>query len=76
MFTKFSGLFIGSREAFSLGRTGFWLVFGISVYFWLARPAAEFPPSLENTLGFMLAYNLGGKAVGLAGKPRERSNHE
>ena len=58
-----SGLVVGGRDTASLGRVAFWLVFGLAVYFWLARPVEAFPPSLETALGFVLAYNLGGKAV-------------
>ena len=58
-----SGLVVGGRDTASLGRVAFWLVFVLAVYFWLARPVADFPPSLETALGFVLAYNLGGKAV-------------
>lgn len=60
---KFAGLVVGYRETASLGRVAFWAVFGLCVYFWLARPPEAFPASLETALGFTMAYNLGGKAV-------------
>ena len=59
-----AGLVIGGRDTASMGRVAFWLVFGLAIYFWLGRPVEAFPPSLESALGFVLAYNLGGKAVG------------
>lgn len=61
---KLAGLVVGGRDTASLGRVAFWLVFGLCVYFWLGRPVPDFPPSLELALGAVLAYNLGGKAVG------------
>ena len=72
------GLLVGGRPgSFSLGRAAFWLVMGLSVWFWLTRSPAEFPPSLESTLGFLLAYNLGGKAVGrLGGKTERTDDHD
>ena len=39
------------------------LVFGLCVWFWLARPVEAFPPTLGDALWVVLAYNLGGKAV-------------
>ena len=57
------GLFLGSGGDLSLGRLAFWLVFGLAVYFWLMRPAPDFPPTLEMALVSVLAYNLGSKAV-------------
>lgn len=70
----FKPLLIGGRRGVSLGRLSFWLIFGLSVYFWLARPAAEFPASLNDSLMMVLAYNLGSKAVyNLAAR---RSNQE
>lgn len=60
---KLAGLVVGGRETFSMGRVLLWLIFGLAVYFWLGRPVADFPPSLEFALGSALAYNLGGKAV-------------
>jgi hypothetical protein len=60
---KVIGLVAGTRQTASLGRVAFWLVFGLAVYFWLWRPAAEFPQTLGDTLWVVLAYNLGGKAV-------------
>lgn len=60
---KVAGLVIGYRPTASMGRVAFWVVFGLCVYFWLARPVEAFPPSLETAMGFTLAYNFGGKAV-------------
>ncbi len=63
-----TGLVIGGRETLSLGRVAFWLVFGLAVFFWLARPVEAFPPSLETALGFVLAYNLGSKGINNFGR--------
>ncbi|MDR1921533.1 MAG: hypothetical protein LBS31_07310 [Candidatus Adiutrix sp.] len=58
------GLFVGGRRSTcSLGRVAFWLVFGLAVYFWVVRPPEAFPESLESALGYLLMYNLGGKAI-------------
>ena len=57
------GLLVSNRYSCSLGRVAFWLVLGLTIYFWLARPMEEFPPSLEQVLMFLLVYNLGGKLV-------------
>lgn len=58
-----AGLVIGGRNTASLGRVAFWLVFGLAVYFWLARPLADFPPTLGDALWVVLAYNLGSKGI-------------
>ena len=58
-----AGLVVGGRNTASMGRAAFWLVFGLSAWFWLARPVDAFPPSLADALWVVLAYNLGGKAV-------------
>lgn len=58
-----AGLVIGGRNTASLGRVAFWLVFGMAVYFWLARPPADFPPTLGDALWVVLAYNLGSKGI-------------
>jgi hypothetical protein len=58
------------KKNLSLGRVAFWLVFGLAVYFWLGRPAAEFPPSLVEILMSCLAYNLGSKGINTFGRPR------
>lgn len=49
-------LFEGS--SLSLGRIAFWIIFGISIYFWLARPVADFPSTLFETLLITMSYNL------------------
>ncbi len=59
--SRLSGLVVGGRDTLSLGRVAFWLVFGLCFWFWAG--GREVPPSLENSLGLVLAYNLGGKAV-------------
>ncbi|UQZ89800.1 hypothetical protein C4J81_11505 [Deltaproteobacteria bacterium Smac51] len=58
------GLLIGHRGLVAIGR--FWLCacLLLAVYFWFARPVESFPPTLENIIGFLLAYNLGGKFTG------------
>lgn len=61
---KISGLFIGHRGTLALGRVGFWIAFILSIYFWLFSPIEAFPPTLEKTLWFFLAYNFGSKAFG------------
>lgn len=60
---RLAGLVVGGRDTASLGRVAFWLVFGLCVWFWLARPVEAFPPTLGDALWVVLAYNLGGKAV-------------
>lgn len=39
----------------SAGRIAFWLVLGMSIHFWLLRPA-DFPPSLTEALMLSLGY--------------------
>lgn len=63
-----SGLFVGGRQTCSLGRVAFWIVFVLSIYFWLARPTSDFPSTLEHALMFLLAYNLGGKVINKMGR--------
>ena len=58
-----AGLLVSNRYSCSLGRVAFWIVLGLAIYFWLARPVEEFPHSLEQVLMFLLVYNLGGKLV-------------
>lgn len=71
----FGNLILGYRREISLGRLSFWLILGLTVYFWLERPPADFPPSLDNALGLVLAYNLGGKAFRAFGyKDKEADN--
>lgn len=70
------GLIIGGRDSFSLGRVAFWLVFGLAVYFWLARPSADFPPTLETTLAFVLAYNFGSKAINRFGQAEKEDKDD
>ena len=60
---RLSGLVVGTRATLSMGRVLLWVFVGLAVYFWLGRPAADFPPSLEVALISALGYNLGGKAV-------------
>lgn len=61
------GLFFGGRETFSLGRVSFWLVFSLALWRWFS--GGDISSSHETILTFILAYNLGGKAVAqLAGK--------
>lgn len=67
---KLAGLVVGGRGTLSMGRAILWIFVGLSVYFWLARAAEAFPPSLETALAFALAYNLGGKAVNNFSPPR------
>lgn len=69
---KLAGLVVGYRETASLGRVAFWAVFGLCVYFWLARPVDAFPSSLEFALVSTMAYNLGGKAVNKFSRPERR----
>ena len=65
MLGKWRGLFVGGRpDSFSLGRVAFWLMLGLSVWFWLTQSVDAFPPSLENALTYVLAYNFGGKMTG------------
>ncbi|MGL4208290.1 MAG: hypothetical protein ACRCTY_02770 [Candidatus Adiutrix sp.] len=66
-YNMLKGLWQGGRGTLSMGRVAFWLTLAIAVYFWLARPVADFPPSLADTLMFVLAYNLGGKAAHIFG---------
>lgn len=53
----FSSLLIESGSI-SLGRISFWIIFGLSIYFWLCRPVADFPPSLFESLLITMSYNL------------------
>ena len=71
--TSPAGLVIGGRETLSLGRVAFWLVMGLAVYFWLARPPSDFPPTLGEALWVVLAYNFGGKAVNALGQRGRRA---
>ena len=56
-----AGLVVGGRDTASLGRVAFWLVFGLCVWFWVA--GREVPATMDDALWWVLAYNLGGKAV-------------
>lgn len=56
-FHMFSNLFCENNQL-SLGRIAFWIVFGISIYFWLTQPIAAFPPSLFEALLITMSYNL------------------
>jgi hypothetical protein len=35
----------------------FWILFALSIYFWLAHPIAAFPPSLKEVLFASFGYN-------------------
>ena len=70
------GLFASDSPGCSLGRVSFWLVFGLTIYFWLCRPVEDFPQSLEQALMFLLAYNLGGKLVNRWGSNHSYSHRD
>jgi len=47
----------------SLGRTSFWILFGIAIAYWFRYEIKDFPPTLTLMLECNLAYNFGKKGL-------------
>ena len=58
-----SRLFSEDSKNISIGRITLWLMISLSIYFWLARPVLEFPPSLLHMLYLSTGYNLAKKGL-------------
>lgn len=62
-----SGPLIGTRGSMAMGRLAFLIAFGISVYFWLCKPAEVYPPTLSEILIALMVYNFSSKGVSKLG---------
>lgn len=58
---KFSSLISEDSKNLSLGRVSFWIVFGISIYFWFRREPDKFPETLFYSFMLLLLYNISKK---------------
>lgn len=61
---KWWAFLTGNRATPAMGRLFLLAAFGLAIYFWLGRPVADFPPTLEKVIMFLLIYNLYGKTLG------------
>jgi len=61
---NFRSLVSEDNDSISIGRISFWVLFGLSIYFWIMKPT--FPQTLYDTLGIILLYNFGKKGIDVA----------
>ena len=60
-----------------MGRVLLWMLLMFCAWYWFFWPDRPFPASLENSMAFALAYNLGGKAVNTFGpRGHRRVDHD
>ena len=60
---KLNGLVSEDGIVLSLGRVSFWVVLGMSAYFWYVRSIEAFPPTLYSVLSGLLLYNFSKKGL-------------
>lgn len=80
MFWKWnwSSLFLENGKV-SLGRIAFWICFGVLVWFWIRAgliidvnvTIPDAPDSLQYTVLYLLAYNMGKKIKGIWSKDKK-----
>lgn len=57
------GLVSEDGNTWSLGRTSFWIVFAVTIFYWFRYDIKDFPPTLLTMLEYSLIYNFGKKGL-------------